>query len=202
MSDINKQMVKEIQQLEESIGLPSGYCLRLLSEDDWSFIIKLSALFEAVATEALTIKFGDPRITESLSYVEYANSKYGKIIFLHKLDVITNEQLTFLTRLAGLRNKLVHTISSTKFCFNNYLQSLDKNQKQAFVKIFGHGIQDVFKIGGISLTRTGFTLENPKIAIWVTANEVLACIHADYSTHAKVEQIKEKYWNVLAQRFQ
>ena len=202
MSDINKEMDKEIKQLEKNIGLSTGYYSKLLSEDDWSFTIKLSALFEAVATEALSIKFGDSRVTESLSYLEYANPKSGKIVFLEKLGVITKEQFKFLKKLAELRNKLVHTISSTNFCFNDYIEDLDKNQKNNFVEIYGLGINKELKIKGHSLTSKDFILENPKISIWITAKEILACIHADYSNHAKVEQIKTKYWNTLVEKFQ
>jgi len=165
MRDVNKEMNKEIKQLEKNIGLSSGYYSKLLSEDDWSFIIKLSALFEAVATEALSIKLGDTRATETLSYLEYANLKSGKIVFLEKLEVITKEQFNFLKKLAELRNKLVHTISSTNFCFNDYIKNLNDDNKKNFVKIFGHGIKEKIKISDNLLTRRDFTLENPKIAI-------------------------------------
>ena len=46
-----------------------------------------------------------------------------------------------------------------------------------------------------------FTLENPKIAIWITAYEILVCIHTDYSTHLEIEKIKVKYWDALVQKF-
>ena len=142
MPDINEEMNKEIEQLEQNIELPSGYFSRILSEDDWSFIIKLSALFEAVTTEALSVKFGCSEINESISYLEYANQKSGKIVFLEKLNVINKEQFNFLKKLAELRNKLVHSISSTNFSFNDYIDNFDKNQKDRFVKIFGHRIKD------------------------------------------------------------
>ena len=159
-------------------------------------------MFEAVATEALSIKFGDSRIAESVSYLEYANQKSGKIVFLEKLNVINKEQFNFLKKLAELRNKLVHTISSTNFSFNNYIAGFtESNQKDSFVKIFGHGIKEELNIEGKSLSRKDFTLKNPKIAIWITAHEILACIHADYSTHARVEQLKTKYWNTLVKTF-
>jgi len=202
MTDIYKEMEKDINQLEQKIGLSSGYYSKLLSEDDWSFIIKLSALFEAVATEALSIKFGNSNITESVSYLEYANPKSGKIVFLEKLEVINKEQFTFLKKLAELRNKLVHTISSTHFSFQEYIEKLDKPQKKNFASIFGHGIKERFTIEGTPLTRRDCSLDYPKIVIWVTAYEILACIHADYSTHAKVEQIKTKYWNALVAKYQ
>jgi len=201
LSDINKEMNEEIRQLEKSIGLPIGHYSKILSEDDWSFIIKLSALFEAVATEALSAKIGDSKINESVSYLDYANQKSGKIVFLKKMDVINTEQFNFLKKLAELRNKLVHTISSTNFSFNNYIEGFDSNQKDNFVKIFGHGIKEKLYIKGNSLSRQEFTLENPKIAIWITAYEILACIHADYSTHSEIEKIKSKYWNALVENF-
>ena len=200
MSDINKEMNEEVQQLEKSIGLPTGYYSKILSEDDWSFIIKLSALFEAVATEALSTKIGDSRINESVSYLDYANQKSGKIVFLKKMDVINTEQFNFLKKLAELRNKLVHTISSTNFSFNNYIEDFNSNQKDNFVKTFGHGVKQELNIAGQSFSRKSFTLENPKIAIWLTAHEILACIHADYSTHAQVEQLKTKYWDALVKK--
>lgn len=201
MSNIYKEMDKEIMQLEKNIGLTTGYYSKLLAEDDWSFIIKISALFEAVATEALSVKFGNRKINETVSYLEYANQKSGKIVFLEKLNVITKEQFNFLKKLAELRNKLVHTISSTNFCFNKYITDMNKDQKNSFTKIYGHGINDKIEIKGKLLTKKEFTLENPKISIWITANEILACIHADYSTHSDIEKIKTKYWNALTEKY-
>lgn len=195
-------MENDIKKLEESIGLSSGYYSRLLSEDDWSFIIKLSALFEAVTTEALSTKFGNSNIAESVSYLEYANSKSGKIVFLEKLGVISKEQFNFLKKLAELRNKLVHTITATNFSFQTHLETFDSQQQTSFVNTFGHGVKENFKLNGISLNRKTCTLENPKMAIWVTAYEILSCIHADYSTHAKVEQIKTEWWNALVEKYQ
>jgi hypothetical protein len=78
---------------------------------------------------------------------------------------------------------------------------MDKGQKDSFAKTYGHRINDKIEINGILLTRKDFTLENPKISIWITAQEIVACIHADYSIHSEIEKIKTKYWNALVEKF-
>jgi hypothetical protein len=36
----------DVKAFERRLGLPVGFYERLLQEDDWSFVIKLNALFE------------------------------------------------------------------------------------------------------------------------------------------------------------
>ncbi len=52
------EMSKEVSELESLLGLPNGFYNNLLAEDDWSFVIKLSALFEAASGQALATKLG------------------------------------------------------------------------------------------------------------------------------------------------
>jgi len=182
---------KEVAELEELLGLPNGFYKNLLKEDDWSFVIKLSALFEAASGQALAAKLQHSEIESALSYLEQANPKYGKVTLMLKLDIINKEQSFFLTKLAGLRNKLIHNVSEVSFDWDSYLSEMDSNQKKSFAKIFGHGIHEKFKARGVSLNRTNFTTENPKMAIWVTANEILACLHADIRNSKAIQRINE-----------
>src|SRR5680860_351259 len=105
------EMTKEVSELERLLGLPNGFYNNLLSEDDWSFVIKLSALFEAASGQALAAKLQHPEIESALSYLEQANPKYGKVTLMLQLDIINKEQSSFLTKLAELRNKLIHNVS-------------------------------------------------------------------------------------------
>lgn len=187
MDDISK----EVSELEALLGLPSGFYLALLKEDDWSFVIKLSALFEAASGQAISAKLQHPEIETELSYLDQANPKYGKVTLMLKLNIISKEQSKFLTELAELRNKLVHNISEVNFDWGRYTSAFDKNKKKSFAKVFGHGIHDSFVVSGISLNRTDFTVENPKMAIWVTANEVLACLHLDIKNSSDIKKINE-----------
>jgi len=185
------EMSKEVSELEQLLGLPNGFYDTLLKEDDWSFVIKLSALFEAASGQALAAKLQHPEIESELSYLEQANSKYGKVTLMLKLKIITKEQSKFLTNLAELRNDLVHNISEVNFKWNTYTSAFDKNKKRSFANVFGHGIHEKFVIGGVSFNRTDFTVENPKMAIWVTANEVLACLHADIRNSSDMKTINK-----------
>ena len=49
-----EQMFADVVSSVQKLGLPEGFYNNLLNEDDWSFVIKLSALFEAAATHVLT----------------------------------------------------------------------------------------------------------------------------------------------------
>ena len=188
---------QEITKLEKLLLLPKGFYKKLLNEDDWSFIIKISALFEAASTQALTCKLNYPELERSLSYLEQANPRSGKIIMMKQLDVINDEQVKFMIKLAELRNNIVHNISEVKFSFDDYFKNKDSNQKKAIAKVFGHGIKNNFKIKGVSFNRTDCTIENTKFSIWVTAHEILACIHADINVHSKVLKFKNELWQAL-----
>lgn len=185
------EMSKEVSELESLLGLPNGFYDNLLMEDDWSFVIKLSALFEAASGQALATKLQHPEIESALSYLEQANPKYGKVTLMLQLDIINKEQSSFLTKLAELRNKLIHNVSEVSFDWGSYISEMDSNQKNSFAKVFGHGIYETFKVKGVSLNRTSFTIENPKMAIWLTANEILACLHADIRNSKTIQRINE-----------
>lgn len=178
---------KEVSALESHLGLPSGFYDALLAEDDWSFVIKLSALFEAASGQALGAKLQHPEIENELAYLE----QFKKIALITKLNIITKEQSTFLIKLSELRNKLGHNISEVIFDFDVHTSSFDKQARRSFANVYGHGIHENFTVDGVSLNRTDFTVENPKMAMWITAQEVLACLHADIANSADIKKVNE-----------
>lgn len=175
------RVFSEIESMMTLLGLPNGFYEKLLQEDDWSFIIKLNALFEGACTEVLSSCLGTAKITEALANLEFAHSKCGKIAMLKSLDAITTQQASILRTLAELRNNLVHNISNVNFSFSNYVSSKDENQKKSFLKTLGHGIQEHIQFEGKSVPRNTFVEENPKLALWLTAAEVLACLHLEFA---------------------
>ena len=181
------EISREVSNLESLLRLPSGFYNSLMAEDDWSFVIKLSALFEAASGQALAAKLQHSEIESELSYLEQVK----KINLILKLNIITKEQSKFLIDLASLRNTLVHNISNVTFSWETYTSKLDKNQKKSFAKVFGQGVHEKFEINDVSLNRTDFTVENPKMAIWVTAQEILACLHADIENSSNIRKINE-----------
>src|SRR5688572_2981213 len=96
----------DISAFESQLGLPVGFYDKLLQEDDWSFIIKLNALFEAAATHILVVRLKAPELADALANLDFAHGKYGKLVLLRKLDAINKDQATLLRMLAELRNSL------------------------------------------------------------------------------------------------
>ena len=169
----------DVAQFEKQLGLPEGFYNRLLKEDDWSFVIKLNALFEAAATHILVVRLQAPEIEEALAHLDFAHSKYGKVVLLRKLDAINKEQAALLRMIAELRNDLVHDVSSVGFSFSAHVSSLDQNQLERLISAFGRGIADPVPIGKKDIPRKEFVKSNPKIALWLTSIEVLACLYLE-----------------------
>ena len=46
---------ESIQELEQALGLPKGFCFKLIEEDDWSFVLKLQALLESAISDLLSV---------------------------------------------------------------------------------------------------------------------------------------------------
>jgi hypothetical protein len=169
----------DVADFESRLNLPKDFYRNLLKEDDWSFIIKVSALFEAATTHLLAVRFRAPEIETELAFLEQANPRNGKIVLLEKMEALYKEQANFLTKLANLRNQLAHKIENVNFNFDNYISDMDKNQISAFVKWAGHGVVETSNYKGARITRYDFVTGNPKVSIWLTAAEVLACMNLD-----------------------
>ena len=72
---------KCIKDLEKQLSIPEGFFNKLHDEDDWSFIIKLHALFEAALSFLITQKLGDDRLLNIFAAMEMSQKK-GKLAFV------------------------------------------------------------------------------------------------------------------------
>lgn len=170
----------EVLEFESRLGLPKGFYSKLLQEDDWSFVVKLNALFEGACTHVITTRLHAPELADAFAQLDFANTKYGKVALLRSLGAISSEQATILRALAELRNALVHNISNVSFSFPSYVAGLDANQLKSLVKNFGHGMRDAIEIEEKSIPKAQFVRENPKLSLWLTAAEVIACLYVEF----------------------
>lgn len=194
------RIFSDIAQFEQCLGLPSGFYDKLLKEDDWSFVVKLSALFEAACAHILVKRLNASELEEAFAELDHAHSKYGKVTMLKKLGSITSEQSAVLRELATLRNKLVHNISNVSFSFAAYVEALDKQQTANFIKAFGHGVAEKVELGDVSIPHRNFVLENPKLSLWLTAAEILACLYLEIEvTKLNLQRLAfEEYANLTS----
>ena len=175
-----RHIFRDIASFERCLALPEGFYGRLLKEDDWSFVIKLNALFEAACAHALVTRLTAPELIDQFARLELADRDRGKVKFLSSLGCINDEQAKFLRRLAELRNSLAHNVSQVSFTFDFYVSGMDSNQKKQHAKVFGHGCNDPIPVDGKRIPLVKFAAGNTKLVIWLTAAEVLACLYLEY----------------------
>lgn len=175
---------EEVRKFEQKLGLPKDFYNQLLREDDWSFVIKLNALFEGATTHVLTTRLHAPELVDAFAHLDQLNSKVGKVTLLRELGAITSEQAALMRQLGELRNELAHNIRNVTFSFPSYVSSRDANQLAKLVKAFGHGVNEVLEIENLRIPREKFVQENTKLALWLTSAEVIACLYLEFEVAA------------------
>ena len=211
MYKLRSPMDKGILALEEMVGVKRNFFADLLKEDDWSFIIKLHALFEAACTHLLLYHLKEPALAEIVSRLELSNKSIGKAAFLEKVGLLGKESRRFVSSLSELRNTLVHDVRNSAFSLNDLMGSFDAKGLRDFAVSFSPSESLTRKFenhpqlrqaskGRISKRATITSViaraqKDPKIHIWFGAYSVLGSIvdMYDYSDY--------KHWTKSAETF-
>ena len=94
------------------MGVPEGFLTDLLDEDDWSYVIKLHAFIEAVATRTIVEHLQEPGLAD---FVARSGLQFGKLRMLSDLGLTGREVRRFVASLSKLRNALVHDVQNVQF---------------------------------------------------------------------------------------
>lgn len=200
-----------VKQLQAKIGLKESFFKSLLYDtDDWSFVIKLHALIEAVCASLLTFHFNEPKLGNIFSRLELSDKAKGKVRFLEETGLIDKFDKKFIYALSELRNKLVHDVKNCNIKLNDLTQSYDKNQMKNFAYNFGilearsNHFNNVAKGLGISSSKRindidflNIAKEYPKFHIWNGAYNFLIIIsetffYSDYLQSVKGKQLEDR----------
>ncbi len=77
MTDSDKDLEVAIRSFEERHSLRKNFAWNMKDEDDWSFIIKAHACFEAILTNLIIVETNRQELTEFIGrspiYAEYAS---------------------------------------------------------------------------------------------------------------------------------
>jgi hypothetical protein len=199
-----------IAELEAKVGLRENFFRDLLLEDDWSFVIKLHALFEAACTHLLIFHFKEPELTEIFSRLELSNKTTGKIAFLSRLELLGKENRLLVSTLSELRNSLVHDVRNAEFSLVTTIDGLSPSELKQFaiafspfeshIRKFPHDHemklgydQDFQKAASIEVMMERIKAD-PKYHIWLGAYNVLISIvdmygYSDYRQWVKAKAI-------------
>jgi hypothetical protein len=190
---------ESITNLEEDLGIPSGFYVKLREESDWSFIIKLHALIECAVAEQLTRTFRRPELADVFSRLELSNSKTGKIALIGAMNLLPKPHIVFIQKLSELRNQLAHNVKNVSLDLADFFKRMKDGEPDRLKALAGqllfafklegekfrNGIarfSTTFKIkaeGGPNITsfiREDILLWDPKNAIWFNAVSILDAI--------------------------
>jgi hypothetical protein len=127
------RLATSLSSIEQEFGLKDGFFLELGRGDDWSFVIKMHALIEAMVSHLLTHAIGDTRISEFFERLELSNPRTGKIALAEMLELLESPERRFIRLISELRNRLVHNVRNVNFNLQAYYEGLDKNQRRNFL---------------------------------------------------------------------
>ena len=172
-------ILEKAKSLERELSLKEGFLIKLKDEDDWSFIIKLHAFIEAAVSHLLSKALGQDKLLGIFTRLELGNKQTGKIAFIKALDLLEKTDRRFIDELSKLRNEIVHNVSKVSFDLIEYVNNLNPEKFDKFVKSFTTFfiprnpnlnieqelfVRDLFK-------------EHPKFAIWESAVTTVGLIY-------------------------
>jgi hypothetical protein len=187
----NDELLEAIAELETDTGVKNGFFTSLLKEDDWSFIIKIHALYEAAVSNLITHKIGQIELEDFVSRLELGDKSRGKLKLAKELNLLDDNERKFIYSLSEIRNSFVHNVRNTQVNLDKYFAGLDENKKQNYINVFGYTYPEKLEIAGKTVNSKVFTRENPKIAIWHNSMYVLAVISCITSTEKSRRSIEQ-----------
>jgi len=119
-----------ISNFEAELGLRANFFNDLSRDDDWSFIIKLHALLDAVLTRAICASIQKPELETSIGLLDFAREATGKVSFAKALNLVSARQHNFLNIIAIVRNKYAHSVSSVSRPLAEIVGGLSKKEKK------------------------------------------------------------------------
>lgn len=186
-----KELRETAKKLERDLGLPDGFLEDLPKSDDWSFIIRTHALMEASVSYLLTHHFGDERLGNVFDFMELSDKRRGKIALVSALDLLPLELRRFLSKLSELRNSLAHDVKQVGFDLRSYVQGLNKDQFEVFVKAFGSLDLSQIDFGPNDEDRREWFAFNAKSLIFRYAVTTMALAYIKRETAERQRQLNE-----------
>ena len=179
------------EQVTKELGLPAGFIINLPKEDDWSFIIKVSALLEGAVRHVLESSFGEYDITKFISTLSHRR----RIDLAEQAKIITNQFTVGLKYISKLRNLVVHDISRVSFSFESHLSSSSNLNEFKNAILVGNVNGNVDLSGELASLRD-ILIENPKLAIIRFAVGFLSLVYVSAQL-GRIQSMMDKILQVV-----
>ncbi|WP_434480968.1 hypothetical protein [Gemmatimonas sp.] len=117
--DATDFLLDHFRKISEWVKADPELVANFLKGDDWSLIIRCTAMTEAVLDSAILSVLGKAEIREEISRLPLADSRIGKVRLARKLGIIEAGDEALLRTLAELRNEIAHGIGGISFRFSD-----------------------------------------------------------------------------------
>jgi len=133
--DVEKFISKKIDSLGNKLNEDiKGLFALLENNSDWAFFIQISAYIELLLSNGIKAHFEEESLETSFEKLPLIDSGFGKTHIAKSVGLITKEHEKFIQKVAEIRNILAHDFNALNFTLDDYVQSMDKNQKKSFIK--------------------------------------------------------------------
>ena len=203
--ELDRPIFRGLAELEASIGVEPGFFERLQREEDWSFVIKLHAVFEETVTHLLAYHFQEEALNDLLARLELSNKTTGKLAFLKALGLQGTENRRYISSLSELRNALVHDVRNCSFNLKEMVGGYSDKELKAFAVRFNpfetrkkFDLENPPRFVEVSPAKLKELMvsarDNPKLYIWVGAHNVLVSLldmygYSDYQHWEKARVV-------------
>jgi hypothetical protein len=181
-----------IERFEREMGLPDRWYFSLMGESDWSFVIKLHALFEAALTHVLESKVQPAAAGKFVGGLNLGG-QFGKLALADELRLLEEKELRFLRALSQMRNGCVHDIRNVGFTIAGYFAAMNDSQQERFVALLRDYFSPTMAKGTEQMTRDMFIRGDLKLSLWVVASRILADLFQLREVAADLEKLNSGF---------
>ena len=177
-----------------ALGLPDDFLLRLLEEDDWSFLIKAHAFIEAALTHLLATALRSEALADSIAFLDTSGGRASKLAFAETLDLLPRSGVLFVEQFSELRNLVVHNVRNVSFNLADWYSSRDSNQQKSFLKRMTYfravipGVNPIPDAEALDDARRLCSV-SPKYALWFNLQMFALSLHI----RGQSEQARAKF---------
>jgi len=88
-------MNEYIEDLEEFIGVRKDFFKDAQMDDDWTMIIKLFSLFEAVTAVMIVEELARPELLDPITSIQMDTGNNGKLAFVKSLKLLPDSYIKY-----------------------------------------------------------------------------------------------------------
>lgn len=176
-------------------GLPKTFFDDLKQGDDWSLVIKIHAIFEALVTDLLRVELGRKELSDILSRIELSGRPTGKLEIAKSLSVLSEKEIKFIRNLSELRNDLVHNIRNVGFDLSTYVTKVDKNKLKAISKAICYKMKEQIEEGGKKYSRLEYFRKYPRKTLYAMSQSLLCDVQERRLVKEDSSELIEKMGN-------